>query len=351
MPLEPAIPDHLRVERTFPLQGEEGFQPKTKSYSARFAVDMKDFAICFFGVQSRIAPDLMPVVDRIKATVRSGPCSFLDEGRFVDHRGFDTTIVATYWKSREVFRAWMKAQPDGWWREGLSEGGSVGAFYEAFTPDIVDVETSYSHCVKEGVAHLSDHFSNPTDSHEYWGSARDRIPRGQTDALEPAGEPRLVDLGSGLLKVVPHGNLTLIRSGQDWEDTVDKERKYFLSGIQPALNKGMKEIETEGLAFGCYFNRVLWLVCESGEKTYSLSAWHSMDALSRWAKDNKNHKAIFASRTTGYQAALGDRETSDIKTGHEVMVVNAENQEFIYFNCHSDTGMLRAAKGIPEGKG
>lgn len=346
MSLEPAIPEHLREKRTQPLKGEKGFQPKNVSYSARFNPEVTDLAICYFGVQSLPDVGTDDVVEKIRSCVgnKSSGCKFIDQASFIDHRGYNTVILAAYWRDKAEFKAWTQSQPEGWWYDDLSEGGPIGVFCEAYTPDVKDLETSFSHKVPEGVAHLADKFSGPTDSHEYWGSAHDRIPRGQTEDLTPEGKPRRVDLGSGLIRVLPHCNLAFIRSGQDWGDTEGKERKYYLSGIKPALDKGMKEIETEGLSMGCYFNRVLWLNCGSGEKTYSLSAWHSMAELLKWARDNKNHKAIFASRTSEYKKALGDKENSDIKLYHEVLVVGMEDQEFLYFNCHEDTGMLRALK-------
>jgi aldoxime dehydratase len=56
--------------------------------------------------------------------------------------------------------------------------------------------------------------SGLVQEHAYWGGARDRITLSQTDALAPAGMPRVVAEGASR-RVLPQDNLCLIRSGQD----------------------------------------------------------------------------------------------------------------------------------------
>jgi ABC-type branched-subunit amino acid transport system permease subunit len=343
--LEPAIPAHLRVERTRPLNAPTGFSPQHSSYSARFDSRVKCLPMVYLGIQSRPHTDVRAVIAMLKSGLRSkGGPSFFDEARFVDDRGYVNVVLVGYWDDRQIYDRWNAALPEGWWYDGLTVDGPIGAFREAYTPSVTDTETTFSHPHPEGYATIADHMSGKTDTHEYWGSARDRIPRAQTEDLDPDGEPR-ASLAPGQetlgrrVDIAPYGNLCLLRSGQDWSGTEGEERAFYLGKVRPLLERGMAEISREGLRLGCYFNRHLRVEGTTGpvEKTYSVSAWHSLAHLEAWVKAD-THLAIWAAGIKHFKLA-GD--AAKLRLYHELMVLKREDQSFSYFNCHRDTGMLR----------
>jgi aldoxime dehydratase len=177
--------------------------------------------------------------------------------------------------------------------------------------------------------------------HAYWGGMRDRIPLSQTDQMAPGGRPRLVRDGARL-RVVGHDNVCLIRSGQDWSDTDDTERKLYLEEVEPVLREGMDFLRDEGLNIGCYANRYMHVLGGDGlstEKSYGQSWWHSLAALERWAESHPTHVRIFGAAMK-YLSTLGP--AAKLRLYHEVTVAAADEQFFEYRDCHPKTGMLAA---------
>jgi aldoxime dehydratase len=349
--LEPNIPDHLRVPRTRPLGTPPDFVPVTPNYSARFAVSVKAIPMAFFGVQSRQkSAESERAVTALDAGFfgKDAP-KFRDRAEYEDEVGHFNSVMVGYWDDLSTYQNWQRAKPADWWHRGASLNGELGFFRECYTPGVEDTETTFGHTHPEGYSKIADRMSGDTDTHGYWGSARDRIPRAQTDALEPVGQPRTAvtddneTLGRHIV-VEPHENLCLLRSGQDWSVADDAERKFYFDHVKPFLDIGMKEIRDEGRAFGCYFNRYMYLVDRNAklEKTYSLSAWHSLAELETWCKGG-THLRIFNAGIKHYRTA-GDRAM--LRLYHEMSVVRAKDQAFEYFNCHRRTGMLNAISSL-----
>jgi aldoxime dehydratase len=185
--------------------------------------------------------------------------------------------------------------------------------------------------------------SGLVQEHAYWGGARDRIPLSQTDALAPAGMPRVVVDGARR-RVVPQHNLCLIRSGQDWADTEAGERHMYEHDVEPVLRAGMDFLRDDGLAIGCYANRYMRVIDADGtpiEKSFGMGWWKSLADLEKWAESHPTHVAIFGAAMK-YLLALGP--AARLRLYHEVTVAAADEQFFEYLNCHDRTGMLRAAR-------
>jgi aldoxime dehydratase len=349
--LEPNIPSHLRVPRTRQLGAPPDFAPVTPNYSARFAVSVKAIPMAFFGVQSR---QKSPESEKAVAVLDTGfsgndAPKFWDRAEYEDEAGYFNSIMVGYWDDLPAYQNWQRAKPADWWRPGASLNGELGFFRECYTPAIGDSETTFSHTYPEGYSKIADRMSGDTDTHGYWGSARDRIPRAQTESLEPLGQPEaaLTDghetLGRHIV-VEPHENLCLLRSGQDWSEADEEERKIYFERLKPPLEIGMRELRDGGRAFGCYFNRYMHCVDPDArsEKTYSLSAWHSLAELEAWCKGG-THLCIFAAGIKHYRTA-GDEAM--LRLYHEMSVIRARDQAFEYFNCHRRTGMLNAVSSL-----
>ena len=150
------------------------------------------------------------------------------------------------------------------------------------------------------------------------------------------------DGANGHLRIVPHENLCLIRSGQDWSDTEDSERRMYLEDVEPVLRAGMEFLRDDGLSCGCFANRYMRVVDAGGkpvEKSFGMSWWKSLDALERWSESHPTHVAIFGAAMK-YLMKLGP--AAKLRLYHEVTVAAADEQYFEYRNCHPKTGMLRA---------
>jgi aldoxime dehydratase len=167
----------------------------------------------------------------------------------------------------------------------------------------------------------------------------------QTHDMEPVGAPRVVVNGLNQ-RVIPHENICLIRSGQDWSATQAEERRMYLEDVEPVLRAGMNFLRDDGLQIGCFVNRHMTVVDGSyrpAEKTFGMSWWKSLAALERWAESHPTHLAIFGAAMK-YLGTMGP--AAKLKLYHEVTVAAADEQYFEYYNCHPKTGMLRTAASV-----
>jgi aldoxime dehydratase len=299
--------------------------------------------MAYFGAQVQgdssapAAGALRELAERFSAT--DGPGHW-DRSRYVDEAGFTNVICAAYWDDPARFERWLGAHGQRWTREARA---GLGTFIEVVKPGVDRYETLFSAPDRaEGVATLARGMSDMVLEHAYWGGARDRIPASQTDAMDPQGAPQIVRDGA-LVSVRPHGNLCLIRSGQDWGDTEADERAMYQRDVEPVLRAGMHFLRDDGVKIGCYANRYVQVETRDGqptEKSYGLSWWKSLAALERWAESHPTHVAIF-SAAMKYLSTLGP--AAKLKLYHEVTVARADDQLFEYLNCHARTGMQRAA--------
>jgi hypothetical protein len=86
-------------------------------------------------------------------------------------------------------------------------------------------------------------------------------------------------------------NPCVIRSGQDWSDTLPEERSLYLETMHPVLIKGVNFLRDNGREVGCY-NMNLWHVLDgerhetSLEKTFGLGYFDDLSSLERWSKSH-----------------------------------------------------------------
>ncbi|HKS45826.1 MAG TPA: phenylacetaldoxime dehydratase family protein [Amycolatopsis sp.] len=342
--MEPAIPAHLVQERTQPSSLRPNWEPRAAAFVARFAPRVRQMVMAYFGVQYR-QPDepalvggaLATLSDRCAAT--DGP-EHVDRAVYTDEAGYRTVLTIAYWEDPARFDRWFVDARAAWLDERNSSD-EAGFFVEVVRPTTSRFETLFSSNRREGVAHLSEKFSGPVAEHEYWGGARDRIPLAQTDPLD-AGEPPVASGDRRRRVVRGQHNLCLIRSGQDWTDTDDDERRMYLEDIEPTLRAGMEFLRDDGLSVGCFANRYVRLLGEDGnpvDKTFGMSWWRTLEDLDTWAREHPTHLSIFG-KALKHLSTLGPKVR--LRLYHEVTVAAAEEQYFEYLGCHPDTGMLRA---------
>ncbi|RYC88400.1 hypothetical protein BFJ63_vAg8798 [Fusarium oxysporum f. sp. narcissi] len=214
---------------------------------------------------------------------------------------------------------------------------------------ITDTETTFALPNPEGYSVIAESMSGETDTHEYWGSARDRIPRSQTDTLEPDGWPSLKDDDFSsdprgkLIYVEPHENLCFIRSGQVWENSTPAEIKSYNTEIKPTLDSGMEELTKNKKVS----NRYMRLEDDDGKpmgRTWSISIWESLERLEKWFLTPK-HKEIFGTQINHFNKMEREGQEANLNLWHELLVLRKTDQSFTYFNCHRKTGILSAVYG------
>jgi aldoxime dehydratase len=340
--MESAIPPHLQVSRSRHRRVPDDYQPPYPSFVARHRPAVGSVVMAYFGIQhSPDAPKGLPAaLKSLEAVFASanGPRHW-DRAAYVDEAGYNNTVSVAYWDDRAVFDAWFPAARAAWTG---TEAAGLGKFIEVLCPSVNDYETLFSSLGRpEGVAVIADGMSGEVLEHAYWGGMRDRIPLSQTNEMAPAGVPSVVREGRRL-RVKPHDNICLIRSGQDWSDTDSAERKMYLEDVEPVLREGMEFLRDEGLAIGCFANRYMTVLDDDGrptEKSYGMSWWKSLAALERWAESHPTHVCIFGAAMK-YLSTLGP--AAKLRLYHEVTVTRAADQFFEYLDCHPGTGMLKA---------
>jgi aldoxime dehydratase len=291
--MESAIPEHLRRPRSQVRRAPEGYVPPVPAWVARFGSGVSRVVMGYFGVQFRGAAGEDVAGDFIRrcsawCADTDGPGSH-ELTQYPDNAGFDVFMMIAYWRDLETHDRWMAAtQRRDWWESDQRESEGVGYFREIFSPRLPHFETLLSSPDRfEVVARLTASVSDQIIEHGYWGGARDRLPLAQADGLEPGGRPALTRSRGGLrVHVTPQRHLALIRSGQDWLDTIDEERRLYLADVEPVLAVGMSFLQQEGASIGCYTNRYVRHVDENScalEKTFGMSLWRSLSHLEVWA--------------------------------------------------------------------
>jgi aldoxime dehydratase len=346
--MESAIPEHLQTARTRHRRVPDDYAPPYPSFVARHKPDVERVVMAYFGAQTRGVPS--KAAEQAMAGIAScfeskdGP-THRDRARYVDEAGFTNVVTVAYWDDRAKFDGWFPAARDGWTGDQREIDG-IGTFIEVVYPSVEGYETLFSSLGRpEGVAVLADAMSGEVQEHAYWGGMRDRIPRSQASEMPPAGTAQAIRDGSRI-RVIPHDNLCLIRSGQDWGDTEAAERKMYLEDVGPVLREGMDFLRDNGRSIGCYANRYMTVVAPDGtptEKSYGMSWWKSLAALERWAESHPTHVRIFGAAMK-YLSTLGP--AAKLRLYREVTVARADEQFFEYFNCHPQTGMLNAAQTV-----
>ncbi|WP_407156626.1 phenylacetaldoxime dehydratase family protein [Bradyrhizobium sp. STM 3557] len=339
--MESAIPEHLKTTRSRHRRIPDDYVPPYPSFVARHKPKVARVVMAYFGLQyqGEAPPAAASALGDIAARFADaqGPAHW-DRAQYFDQAGYSNVVSVAYWDDAAKFDTWFDAAREAW--TGRANG--IGRYIEVLRPAVARYETLFSSPDRaEGVAVMAEGMSGEVQEHAYWGGMRDRIPLSQTDEMAPGGKPALERDGSRL-RIVPHDNLCLIRSGQDWSDTDAAERKLYLEEVEPVLREGMDFLRDDGVRIGCYTNRYMRVLGADGsptEKSYGQSWWHSLAALERWAESHPTHVRIFGAAMK-YLSTLGP--AAKLRLYHEVTVAAAAEQFFEYRDCHARTGMLAA---------
>lgn len=337
------------------------YQPPFPGYCARFPTQMKDLVIAIIGAQYSSASTSdgagISAIKNFMITAKQGlRPSFHEIISVTDKRGAYNIAVIAYWPSSEAHERWeTESGFDVWWESGERENEEHGWFQEILRPTVDRFETVFSNNeIPEGAATMQEKISGELQEHGYWGSVRDRIAAAQDDNLEgekwlstngDANSPKAIN-GSASKRVRVPGkqNLCIIRSGQDWSDTLPEERKLYLETMHPVLTEGMNYLRDNGHEIGCYANN-LWDVVDpqtheaSLERTFGLGFFDDLKSLEYWSKSHQTHINIFGGFLM-YAKKLDN--IISLRLFHEIYVMQASQQFFEYVGCHGETSMLNS---------
>lgn len=354
--LESAIPESLRVPCTHGQALWAKHQPPPyPTFVSRFGLEVTRVAMVYLGVQGA-GPSTtrgeLPT-ERIDDLLSgaTGP-SHVDVASYRDPLGCANTIYAAYWTDFESFRSWLMSDDvRRKWEDIEKSPGPFGFFREMFAPAIDSFEAHFSTHRPEGISVGSIGMSAPIREHGYWGSARERIPKSQTQQLNAEGQLvlRSVSERSNTFRVEPHAGVCLIRSGQDWADAREEELRLYTERIAPVLLEGMRFLEKEGNTVGCYSSRFVEILdskIKNPKKTYGMSIWRSLSHLEAWSSSHKTHLAIFAAGMKHMKAFGAD---AGLRTFHEISILAKHEQFYEYVSCHPQTGLLSApSEAVPD---
>ncbi|KAF2124931.1 hypothetical protein P153DRAFT_434650 [Dothidotthia symphoricarpi CBS 119687] len=343
--LESAIPEHLRKERKCPVSTPPNYNPPFPGYCARFPKKMENLVLAIIGAQYPAGTDdnrtgistIKNFMTDIPENVR--PSSW-ETASVTDKRGFFNIAVFAYWPSTEIHKEWeVESGFEAWWKSSDRESEVHGWFKEVLCPSVDRFETVFSnHEHPEGAANMQEKISGEMREHAYWGSMRDRFAAAQDDKLvgeswNTRGGTHKSGNESKRVRVPGKKNLTIIRSGQDWSDTLPEERKLYLETMHPVLISGMNFLRDSGQDVGCY-SMNLWDVVDSKtheaslERTFGLGYFDDLTSLEYWSKSHQTHINIFGGFLM-YAKKLDN--VLSLRLFHEIYVLEQSQQSLEIF--------------------
>ncbi|KAF4120340.1 phenylacetaldoxime dehydratase [Geosmithia morbida] len=358
--IESAIAPDLRTDRIVPGNLPSDFTPPFEVYTSRYPPSMKELVFAIIGVQYS-SPSLNDgaAMEKIISFTSSTAVpaelrpTLKEIAAVTDNRGYYNIATLAYWPDRKTWDRWSEETGfKGWW-SGLDPTTQPnGWFLEVFFPTMERYETILTDTVMhEGASYMRNGVSGPILEHGYWGSMRDRLPAAQVDELDgekaflQAGGPKRPETLTSRIRVPGKRNLAVIRSGQDWKDTLPKERELYLGKMHPALQAGMDFLHDHGDEVGCYSNRFMDIVGPMGEtgtdRSFGLGYFDCLASLEAWSKSHSTHVNIFAV----FMAYVKEMDNNlSLRLYHEVSVLEPSQQLFEYVSCHSNTGMLSSIR-------
>ncbi|CAG9987820.1 unnamed protein product [Clonostachys byssicola] len=358
--IESAIAPHLRTERVVPGNTPDNFKPPFEIYASRYPPLMKELVFAIIGVQysSSELNDGVAMEKLISFISSTAVPNHLrptlgEVAAMTDNRSHYNIAMLAYWPDRRTWNEWSEQTGFQEWWSGLDPTNQQnGWFLEVFFPTMDRFETILTDTtMREGASYMRDNVSGPVLEHGYWGSMRDRLPVAQVDELVgekaflQAGGPKRPSTLTSRVRVPGKRNLAVIRSGQDWKETLPKERDLYLKMMRPALQAGMDFLHDHGDEVGCYSNRFMDIVGPNGEtgkdRSFGLGYFDDLASLEAWSKSHPTHVNIFA---VFMKYAKEMNNELSLHLYHEVSVLESSQQLFEYVSCHANTGMLASIR-------
>lgn len=267
----------------------------------------------------------------------------LDCGVFIDEAGARNWIFFAYWLDEAAYAAWNKHEKIARTWTAPRVGENEGIWREQaviLTDQMETIQQAYRE-------HASMRFFSPvlTETHEYWGAARDRIPASATNTFESEignafPEPRLQNTLGRYVKVELPGNICHVRSAQDLMMANREHLATYTNVVEPSLREGLSYIGANPVDLGAFVTRYIRETTLSGEplqKTCGQLYFLSLAHMEKWAASHHTHLKIlyqFNHMAVKYGSDMG------LALWHEVAILPKGHLQAEYINCHGGTGFL-----------
>lgn len=336
------------VNHNSPTRKPADWVPPVPAFSAH--VD-EPVTIAYYGIQCRGVDNQSDLSSFRQwcSAISEGPYApqWRDCAEYVDADGYYTWLSIFYWRgSPRQFEGWAsRPEHDAFWEDDLRVHGSSGFFREVLLVPNERLETLYSDAdFDTGVGGGTGNHEGPIQSHNYWGSMRDRIPSSATERLEPEAllsrqGDRAPTLGRRVF-TQPKAELCTIRSGEDFAHVTGREKSVFEEEIVPLVREGMLFLRDNPEATGCFSCHYMRETDPDGNpiaRAFATAHFDSLTHLEDWAESHPTHLKIFGRFIELATELRGDVK---LKLWHEVTVTPQSGQIFEYVNCAPNTGML-----------
>lgn len=331
-----------------PSRKPHDWVPPVPAFSARIDGPV---TMAYYGIQNRekSSADLAAFQSWI-SELSSGAHApaVVEAADYTDEHGHETWVAMLYWRDDEsAFARWsQRTDHEVFWNSSGREQGGSGYFREIFHVPNDRLETIYSEpTVSAGSGAGLDAHEGPVQSHNYWGSMRDRIPGSSSDAYEGGFSlttppvARTAGIGE---RVVASGieNLATIRSGELYDGLKGREKEVYEAELEPSVREGMRYLRDNPVASGCLSCRHMDETTLGGARiprAFAVAHFDSLTRMEDWSESHPSHLRIFSrfvELATELKGQIG------LRLWHEVVVTTAEMQHFEYVNCDPLTGML-----------
>ncbi|MGH1486629.1 MAG: phenylacetaldoxime dehydratase family protein [Cellvibrionaceae bacterium] len=343
----------INYPRTIDARRPDGHEPRAPRYRLTWDKPISGLACAYFGMQGRASDESIDqqaekcFLDTFDDFfTQAGGVKTTERLRCVDSFGYANTIIVAYWSDMSKFACWLEDSGFRVWfnQQALLSDG-YGYWFEPIVSHFDRHETIYSESsYKIGMARLPETQITSMTMNGYFGAARDRLP---ISAIDPLDSPvttiksaKIVDCAKQkhLLAFLPH-NLTILRSGQFWEDAGQEQADDYIETMQPKLDRGMEHLKNNPSDTGCLSLRIATNIDNEGKEraeTSTIAAFQSLELLEKWAASHETHLAIYHHAIKMNRHYGKDRE---VVTWHELFVLQ-HGSTFEYIHCHPETGML-----------
>ena len=323
----------------------EGFEAPVPAWAADWSETAKSLTSGFFAIQGDLNGSFQEWVNSALYSADFAP-EQVELAQFSDREGIVNNVYIAYWRDDNHKKWWNNENVADWWRSEDRLKDKAAYWRETFNMPVERFETLHSTPNSHGVASLADNLEGPVEEHAYPGAARDRISVSASEDLngaEKVGSHKLKSTSSDEGKrvvVTPPAKMCVIRSGQDWGHCDTEERDFYLNEVHPTLIEGMAYLTENAEESRCLSMRLMQNTDKNHqqmEQTFGLGYALDIFAFEEWAKSHPTHLKIFG---TFMNHAQKFAENMKLRLWHEVAVLNDNDGEFEYINCHQKTGLL-----------
>ncbi|QUS41945.1 phenylacetaldoxime dehydratase family protein [Tardiphaga alba] len=335
--------DESYIRRALP---RPDWNPPYPAHASKFGSDVHQPVISYFGLQGGQEHDIDAAIAHLRAFLKqSAVPDFVDHSFYIDQRGVRNEVLTAYWLSSHRYEQWLaKSEYEQWLKSDDRLIADIGVWHETIRVPVERLETISGKKQEFGIARAANNKGTEVREHAYWGAMRHRLEVSASDCLESPvkqlvdGKP---DTMGRMIRIKPPVNTAIIKSGQDWTECTGAELDTYRGEVHPRLVEGMNFLRDNPVETGCFSCRFM---TERGADssarlaTFGFAIFKSLEDLEAWSKTHPTHLAIFNSF---HGMVKKHPEGRNLKLWHEVVVLDGDNPDFVYVNCHPETGLLR----------